>query len=171
MTENPQVRSIPYRAISTYLPLPIDRPTLDLLLSAIEEEKKDGLVKIMISEREVATLRVESRRIYINEIVDNTPQETEKLRKYPVYDRIALRALMEKYVDTITGDSIEDLDFLDAVKNDSGKRKADGQRFILLLWDRYWDVLSRFKGDSSDGIYIISERDVWDEGDRNTFNL
>jgi hypothetical protein len=171
MTSNPQSRVIPYRAISTFLPQPIERPTLDLVLSSIEEEKKDGLVKIMISEREVCTLRIENRRIYINEIVDNTPQELEKLRKYPVFDRISLKAMVEKYIDSLSGDSIEDLGFIDSLKSNPDNRKADGQKFILILWDRYWNVLTRFRGDASDGIYIISERDVWDEKDRNTFNL
>ncbi|MEM0128471.1 MAG: hypothetical protein QXO03_05255 [Thermoplasmatales archaeon] len=171
MSEIPGPRAIPYRGFSTFSKLPIEDISIERLVSTIEEEKKDGLVKIMISEREVGTLRIENKRIYINEMVDFTPLELENLRKYPVYHITALKSLMEKYVDSISGDAIEDLNFLDSLKKNPEMRKADGQKFILLLWDRYWEVRSRFNGDASDGIYIISERDVWDEKDRNTFNL
>ncbi|MEM0126821.1 MAG: hypothetical protein QXS30_01375 [Thermoplasmatales archaeon] len=171
MTGTPGTRVIPYRGFSTYSKVPIEGVSIENLLSKVEEEREDGLVRITIGEREVASLRIDNRRIYINEIVDCTPTEVESLRKYPVYYVTALKSLMEKYIDTVSGDAIEDLNFLDSIKKNPEIRKADGQKFILLLWDRYWDVRSRFNGDSYDGIYIIGERDVWDEKDRNTFNL
>lgn len=163
-------RKIVYKGISSSVKEPYENESFSGLLSAIESERKDGLVNVVISDREVGTLRVEGGKVYINEIVDQTPQELELLRKYPVYGRIALRALMEKYVDSVANDAIEDDTFLEKIKKDPDNRKVDGQNFILLLWDRYWNVSSRFRGDSKDGIYLISERNVWDEGDRNTFN-
>jgi len=106
----------------------------------------------------------------LNEIVDQTPQELELLKKYSVYGRIALKSLMEKYVDTVANDAIEDTAFLNGIRADPDNRKVDEQHFILLLWDRYWNVVSRFKGDSKDGIYILSERNFWEEGDTNSFS-
>ena len=163
-------RKIVYRGISSSVKEPYENESFSGLLGAIESERRDGLVNVVISDREVGTLRVEGGKVYINEIVDQTPQELELLRKYPVYVRIAMRALMEKYVDSIANDAIEDDAFLKKIKEDPDNRKVDGQTFILLLWDRYWNVSSRFRGDSKDGIYLISERNVWDEGDKNTFN-
>lgn len=163
-------RKISYKGFSTSSNEPYESENLIGLLDILEEEKKDALVRIMISDREVGALRIESRKVFLNEIVDETPQEVEILKKYPVYERIALRSLMEKYIDTIANDAIEDVSFLERIRKDPDKRKTDDQRFILLLWDRYWNVLSRFRGDTKDGIYIISERNVWDGNDSNTFN-
>ncbi|MCL5874841.1 MAG: hypothetical protein M1161_05855 [Candidatus Thermoplasmatota archaeon] len=161
---------IVYTGISSSVKAPYENESFPGLLNEIESEKREGLVNLVISDREVGTLRIEGGRIYLNEIVDQTPQELELLRKYPVYGRIALRALMEKYVDTVADDSIEDIDFLNEIRSDPDNRKVDGQRFILLLWDRYWNVSSRFRGDAKDGIYVTSERNVWEEKDGNSFN-
>ncbi|MGC8562366.1 MAG: hypothetical protein ACP5UZ_02970 [Thermoplasmata archaeon] len=167
---NDEERKIFYKGISSSVKEPYENESFGGLLSTIESERKDGLVNLVISDREVGTLRIEGGKVYINEIVDQTPQELELLKKYPVYGRIALRALMEKYVDSIADDTIEDDAFLEKIRLDPDNRKVDGQSFILLLWDRYWNVSSRFRGDSKDGIYLISERNIWDEKDKNTFN-
>jgi hypothetical protein len=163
-------RKITYEGFSTSTKEPLQSETLKGLLDALESDKRDALVKIVIAEREVGTLRIENRKIYLNEVVDETPPEIEVLNKYPVYDKIAMKSLMEKYVDTIAEDAIEDISFLDSIRKNPEKRKTDDQHFILLLWDRYWNVYSRFKGDSKDGIYVISERNIWEEGDKNTFS-
>ena len=164
-------RKIFYKGVSTSVKEPFVNESFAGLLSALESDKKEGLVNIVISDREVGTLRIEGGKIYLNEIVDQTPQETELLKKYPVYGRIALKSLMEKYVDTVAEDAIEDLAFLEGIKSSPDKRRVDDQHFILLLWDRYWNVTSRFRGDARDGIYIVSERNVWDERDNNSFNV
>lgn len=163
-------RKIVYKGISTSVKVPYENESFAGLLSTVEVEKKDGLVNIVISDREVGTLRVELGKIYLNEIVDQTPQELDLLKKYPVYGRIALKSLMEKYVDTVADDAIEDDGFLKEIRSDPDNRRVDNQRFILLLWDRYWNVSSRFRGDAKDGIYVVSERNVWDENDKNSFN-
>ncbi|MCL4333316.1 MAG: hypothetical protein M1290_04830 [Candidatus Thermoplasmatota archaeon] len=163
-------RKVVYRGISSSMKVPYENESFAELLSKIESEKKDGLVNIVISDREVGTLRIEGGKVYLNEIVDQTPQELELLKKYPVFGRIALRAMMEKYVDTIADDSIEDTAFLNKIRGDPENRKVDSQHFILLIWDRYWNVTSRFRGDSKDGIYVESERNVWDENDGNSFS-
>ncbi len=167
---DPNERKIVYKGISSTMKEPYESEAFSDLLKSVENDKRDGLVNVVISDREVGTLRVECGRIYVNEIVDQTPQELELLRKYPVYWRIAMRALMEKYVDTVADDAIEDTSFVRKVREDPDNRKVDGQQFILLIWDRYWNVSSRFKGDSKDGIYIVGERNVWEEGDKNSFN-
>lgn len=163
-------RKIVYKGISSSVKEPYVNESFVGLLGSLEADRKDGLVNLIISDREVGTLRVDGGRIYLNEIVDQTPQEIEVLRKYPVYWRVALRSLMEKYVDTVADDVIEDVDFLKEIRADPDNRRIDNQHFILLLWDRYWNVTSRFRGDAKDGIYIVSERNVWDEGDQNSFN-
>jgi hypothetical protein len=163
-------RKIFYKGISSSIKAPYESESFAGLLNTIESEKKDGLVNVVISDREVGTLRIEAGRVYLNEIVDQTPQELELLKKYPVFGKIALKALMEKYVDTVADDAIEDIAFLEKVRSDPDNRKVDGQYFILLLWDRYWNVTSRFRGDAKDGIYVVSERNVWEEGDGNSFS-
>jgi hypothetical protein len=167
---DPEERKITYKGISSSVRVPYENESFDKLLNVLETEKKDGLVNVVISDREVGTLRIEGGKIYLNEIVDQTPQELDLLRKYPVYGRIAMRSLMEKYIDSIADDAIEDTDFLNRIKNDPDNRRIDGQHFILLIWDRYWNVSSRFRGDSKDGIYIVSERNIWNESDKNSFN-
>jgi hypothetical protein len=162
-------RKILYRAVVTFSMNPIESESLADLLKIIEEDRQDGIVKIMISEREVGSLRIENKKIFILELVDETPQEVDVVKKYPVYDRISMKALLDKYLDSIAGDMIEDNGFIENVRSLGNKRNPDNQQFILLLWNRYWNVLSRFRGDSKDGIYLIGERDIYREGDRNTF--
>ena len=163
-------RKIVYTGLATYAKDPYVSESFADLLKVLESDKRDGLVNVVIADREVGTLRIETGKIFLNEIVDQTPQELGLLKKYPVYGRIAMKSLMEKYIDTIANDAIEDTAFLNGIRSDPDKRKVDEQNFILLLWDRYWNVFSRFKGDSKDGIYIVSERNIWDEGDTNSFN-
>jgi len=133
-------RKIVYTGLATYAKDPYVSDSFADLLKVLESEKKDGLVNIIIADREVGTLRIEAGRIYLNEIVDQTPQELGLLNKYPVYGRIAMKSLMEKYIDTVANDSIEDIAFINGIRNDPDNRKVDEQNFILLLWDRYWNV-------------------------------
>lgn len=165
----PTERKIKYKGVS---PIAIDlfeNETLTGLLEALEADKKDGLLRIMISEREVGTLRIENKKIYIQEVVDETPQEIEILKKYSVYGPISLKAIFDKYLDSIADDLVEDTKFLEKIRKEGESRNPDNREFILLLWGRYWNVSSRFHGDSKDGIYLVSERDIYKEGDENTF--
>lgn len=162
-------RKIKYKGVTTFSVSPFESETLRGLLDQIENERQEGIVKIVISDREVGSLRIENRRVSILEIVDETPQEIQVIRKYPVYARISLKALTEKYMDSVADDLIEDIAFIEETKSSGENRNVDNQEFILLLWDRYWNVRTRFRGDSKDGIYLISERDIYSENDKNTF--
>ncbi len=128
---------------------------------------KDSLSKIDIGDREVCTIRNECGRLYISEAVELTKPEIDSLQEIPVYYKVALKALLEKYASTYLDKPIEDLTF---IKELMAGKSLDGLSMILELWNRYWEVRIRLRGDNRDGFYIIRSRDVLDPKDQNTLN-
>ncbi len=156
-----------YRAISTTSPN-VER--FEDFRGAIEycKTQKDSLIKIQIGDREVCGIRNECGKIYINDVEELTGPELNELLSIPVYHKVAIRALLEKYRDAIAGSDVEDIDFIEKMKKGE---TLDGKIFIMELWERYWDVKARVRGDAMDGIYLVRERDVYSSQDRNTFNF
>ncbi|MCL4412774.1 MAG: hypothetical protein M1526_05420 [Candidatus Thermoplasmatota archaeon] len=165
----PPTRIPRYRALGTFLKTPLENEDFSTLMSLLKENRQDGIVILEIGDREVCALRIENGRIYLNEMVDETVSELDVLREFPVYDKIALKSMVAKYLEALTGDLIEDNGFLNSVKNERDKITENGIEFILDVWGRFWNVRTRFNGDSKDGIYILNERDVYSESDDNTF--
>ncbi len=164
-----QTRVPKYRAVATFLKTAIEDEKFENLLKLINDNKEDGVVMIKIGDRDVCSLKIEGRRIYIDQIIDETKNELDALIHYPVSDKIALRSLVQKYVESLREDIIEDTDFINQIREIDDVNEHD-LKFILNLWGRFWEIKTRFIGDSMDGIYIIKERDVYDEKDRNTLN-
>ncbi len=167
---NPRVRVPKYKAIATFLKIPLEDEKFENLVKMINENKEDGIVMIRIGDRDVCSLKIEGRKIYINEIIDETRNELENMIQFPVSNRVALRSVIMKYIESIQEDIIEDIDFIEKVKEGKEEIDEDNLKFILNIWDRFWEVRTRFRGDSNDGIYITKERDVYDENDLNTLN-
>lgn len=167
----PKVRVPKYRAIATFLKIPLEDEKFETLIKQVNENKEDGIVMIKIGDREVCSLRIEGKRVFINEIIDETKNELDVISQFPVSHRVVLRSLIMKYIESLQKDIIEDSDFLKLVKEDNKEIDEDNLKFILNVWGRFWEVRTRFRGDSNDGIYIIRERDVYDENDKNTLNI
>jgi hypothetical protein len=129
---------------------------------------KESLSKIDIGDREVCTIKNECGRLYISEAVELTKPELDVLHEIPVYHKIAFKSLLEKYASVYSDKPIEDLSFIKELR---GGKPLDGLRMILELWNRYWEVRIRLRGDNRDGFYIIKERDVLDPDDKNTLNV
>lgn len=167
----PPSRVPKYRASATFLKSPIEDENFESLIRAINDNKEDGIVLIKIGDRDVCSLRIDGKKIYINEVLDETKNELSIISQFPVSDKVALRAMVLKYIETLQDDTIEDTDFIRKVKDGNDEIDEDNISFILNIWGRFWDVRTRFRGDTKDGIYIEKERDIYDENDKNTLML
>lgn len=160
-----------YRASATFLKGPIEDENFESLIKTIVENKDDGIVMIKIGDRDVCSLKIDGKKIYINEVIDETRNELSVISQFPVNDKVALRAMVVKYIETLQDDMIEDTEFIKKVKSRSEGINEDNLSFILSLWGRFWDIRTRFRGDTKDGIYIEKERDIYAENDKNTLML
>jgi len=165
------VRVPKYRAVSTFLKMPLEDEKFESLIEQINENKDDGIVIIKIGDRDVCSLKIEGKKVFINEIIDETKNELDVISQFPVSYRVVLKSLIMKYIESLQEDIIEDSDFLKMIKENNEEVNEDNLKFILNVWGRFWEVRTRFRGDSNDGIYIIKERDVYDENDKNTLNI
>lgn len=155
-----------------YVAVSASSPTIekfDTFDEAIEycKVQRDSLIKIKIGDREVCGIKNECGKIYVNDVEELTKSELDILSSFPVHYNVTFRAIMEKYRDCLNGNNIEDLEFIRRIRNDE---RIDGAVIIMQLWDRFWNVRIRARGDTKDGIYLLEERDIFKSEDKNTFN-